>query len=161
ATAIAILIAWGAGRAAYDDIMLYGRALATDTLADPSAPPAFMRWLTGNADPEGRLPGPFGTTSYLVWWGSGSWPLWLASVPATMYLLVSPRSSPPRRLAAASMVSACLEVVLPGLYWQHYYLLPIAGVAITVAVCLTDAIHLLVRRIREGRMTARRIVQMI
>jgi 3-methyladenine DNA glycosylase/8-oxoguanine DNA glycosylase len=27
----------------------YGRALATDTLADSFAPPALVRWLTGNA----------------------------------------------------------------------------------------------------------------
>jgi 4-amino-4-deoxy-L-arabinose transferase-like glycosyltransferase len=148
AGAALILLAWGAGRAAYDDIMLYGRALATDTLADPFAPPALIRWLTGNADPQGRLPWPFGSTDYLVWWGSGSWPLWLASIPATIYLLVGPKTTMPRRLAAAWTISAFIEVVLPGLYWQHYYLLPIAGVAIVVAVCWTDALDQIARRPR-------------
>ena len=59
-----------AGAAAYDDIFHYGRALATDTLPEPNAPPGFIRWITGNADPTGRLPWPFGTTNYLVWWGT-------------------------------------------------------------------------------------------
>jgi len=140
AGAALVLLAWGAGRSAFDDILFYGRALATDTLADPFAPPALVRWLTGNADPRGRLPWPFGTTDYLVWWGTGSWPLWLAAIPATVYLLAGPRSTAPRRLAAAWTVSTCIQVALPGLYWQHYYLLPIAGVAVVVAVGLTDAL---------------------
>ncbi|HRK15422.1 MAG TPA: hypothetical protein PK490_14165, partial [Prosthecobacter sp.] len=42
------------------------------------APPFLVRWITGNADPDGELPPPFGTTDYLVWWGTGSWPLWVA-----------------------------------------------------------------------------------
>jgi hypothetical protein len=145
AGAVAVLIAWGAGRSAFDDIVVYGRALATDTLADPFAPPALVRWLTGNADPQGRLPWPFGTTDYLVWWGTGSWPLWLASIPATGYLLVGPKTTALRRLAAAWMVSACIQVVLPGLYWQHYYLLPIAGVAIVLTICFSDAFQLVAR----------------
>ncbi len=141
-----VLVAWGAGRSAYDDIILYGRGLATDTFADPFAPHSLVRWLTGNADPQGRLPWPFGTTDYLVWWGAGSWPLWLGSIPATVYLLVGPKTTIPRRLAGAWMVSACIQVVLPGLYWQHYYLLPVAGVAIVVAICLTDAFNQIARR---------------
>ncbi len=104
-----------------------------------------MRWLTGNADPQGRLPWPFGTTDYLVWWGTGSWPLWLAAIPAMLYLLVGSKTTAPRRLAAAWLVSACIQVALPGLYWQHYYLLPIAGVSIVVAVCLTDALRSIAR----------------
>src|SRR5262249_30208522 len=148
ATAVTVLVAGGAGVSADDDIVLFGRALATDTLADPSAPSAYIRWLNGNADPRGRLPPPVGDTDYLVWWGTGSWPRWLASAPATLYLLFSRRSSAPRRVVAASTVSACLQVVIPGLYWQHYYLLPIAGVAFTVALCLTDALNLVVRRVR-------------
>ena len=51
------------------------------------------------------------------------------------------RTTAPRRMAAAWLVSACIQVALPGLYWQHYYLLPIAGVAIVVAVCWTDALR--------------------
>src|SRR5262249_5451140 len=79
--AAGILAAQGAGQSAAEDIFRYGRALATDTLIDPNAPSALIRWVTGNADPAGRLPWPFGKTDYLVWWGCGSWPLFLASIP--------------------------------------------------------------------------------
>jgi len=139
AVAAAILIARGAARSAFEDIFRYGSALATDTLPDPNAPPVLIRWITGNADPAGHLPWPFGTTDYLVWWGSGSWPLWLVSIPALAYLLLSPRSTPERRLVAGWALAAWAQVALPGLYWQHYYLLPVAGVAITIAVCWADA----------------------
>ena len=40
-------------------------------------------------------------------------------------------------------------MTLPGLYWQHYYLLPIAGVAIGVAVCLTDAVAAIGQALRS------------
>jgi hypothetical protein len=133
-------VARGAGRSAYEDIVLQARALATDTLPEPNAPLPAIRWLTGNADPQGRLPWPFGTTDYLVWWGTGSWPLWLASVPALAYLAFAPRSDARRRLAAGWTVSAWLQVVLPGLYWQHYYLLPIPGVAIAIGVALAPLV---------------------
>ena len=89
AVAAAVLVAQGAGRDAFDDIFLYGPALATDTLREPGTPTAAIRWLTGNADPEGRLPWPFGTTDWLVWWGTASWPLWLASIPSLAYLLLA------------------------------------------------------------------------
>src|SRR5262249_21778916 len=106
---------------------------------DRNAPPAVFRWLTGNSDPAGRLPWPFGATSYLVWWGSGSLPLWVASIPALAYLMVSKRTTGERRLVAGWTGAAWAQVTLPGLYWQHYYLLPTAGTAIAVAVCLGDA----------------------
>ena len=104
-TAIAIaagsvLVAQGAAKDAFDDIFFYGRALATDTLPEPNAPLGIFRWLTGNADPLGRLPWPFGTTDYLVWWGAASWPLWLASIPALAYLFFGRGATPERRLVA-------------------------------------------------------------
>jgi 4-amino-4-deoxy-L-arabinose transferase-like glycosyltransferase len=140
AIAASILIVTGAGQPAFEDIFHYGRALATDTLPESNAPSSVIRWITGNADPKGRLPWPFGTTDYLVWWGTGSWPLWLASVPALGYFLLSSKTTPERRLVAFLTISAWAQVTLPGLYWQHYYLLPIAGVAMSVAVCWTDAL---------------------
>ena len=143
AAAATILIAQGAGRSAAVDIFQYGRALATDTLPEPNAPLAVLRPITGNADPAGRLPWPFGTTDYLVWWGCGSWPLWLVSIPALAYLLLHPRQTLERRLVAAWTLAAWAQVTLPGLYWPHYYLLPIAGTAIAVAVSLADAAMLL------------------
>ena len=135
----AILLGQGAGAAAYDDIFRYGRALATDTLPEPNAPHSVIRWITGNADPAGRLPWPFGVTDYLVWWGTASWPFWLASIPALAVLLLGPRKNPLRRLAAFWTLAAWAQVALPGLYWPHYYLLPVAGSAIAIAVCWADA----------------------
>ncbi len=145
AIASTIVVARGAGPAAYEDIVLQARALATDTLPEPNAPSAAFRWLTGNADPEGELPWPFGPTDYLVWWATGSWPVWLVSVPALIYLVFGAGSDARRRLAAGWTVAAWLQVALPGLYWQHYYLLPTPGVAIAVAVALADAIAALGR----------------
>ena len=103
-------------------------------------PAPAIRWLTGNADPKGQLPWPFGTTDYLVWWGTGSWPLWLASVPALAYLAFAAGSDARRRLVAGWTLAAWLQVALPGLYWQHYYLLPIPGVAIAVGVALASLV---------------------
>jgi 4-amino-4-deoxy-L-arabinose transferase-like glycosyltransferase len=135
-----VLIAQGAGPAAFEDIFRYGPALATDTLPEPNAPSAWVRWLTGNADPQGTLPWPFGSTDYLVWWGTGSWPLWLAGVLAMSALGLGRKSSPSRRIVAAWTASAILQIVLPGLYWPHYYLLPIPGLALVTAICAGDAV---------------------
>lgn len=136
--AVLVLAAQGAGAMAYEDIMLYGRALATDTLPDPNAPSSLIRWLTGNADPSGRLPWPFGSTKYLVWWATGSWPLWLAAVPCVGYSLFGRGGPAGRRLVGGWTLTAALQVTLPGLYWQHYYLLPAPGVALVVASALAD-----------------------
>jgi hypothetical protein len=150
AVATAIVVARGAARPAFEDIILAGRALATDTLPEPNAPPAAIRWLTGNADPRGRLPWPFGSTDYLVWWGTGSWPLWLASAPALAYLVLTPGTTTLRRLVAFWTLAAWAQVVLPGLYWQHYYLLPTPGVALAVAIAWADALAGLARALRSG-----------
>jgi hypothetical protein len=139
AIAASILAGQGAGAAAYDDIFHYGRALATDTLPEPNAPSGVIRWITGNADPAGRLPWPFGVTNYLVWWATASWPFWLASIPALATLLLGPRTNSLRRLVAFWTLAAWAQVALPGLYWPHYYLLPVAGSAIAIAVCWADA----------------------
>ena len=37
---------------------------------NPTLRRRFIRWITGNADPTGQLPWPFGTTDYLVWWAN-------------------------------------------------------------------------------------------
>jgi hypothetical protein len=148
-----ILIYQGAFDAAREDVFRYGPALATDTLPDPQAPAAWIRWLTGNADPSGRLPWPFGKTHHLVWWGSGSWPLWLASVPSIAHLLGNKSTTGPRRLVAIWTLAAWAEVILPGLYWQHYYMLPIAGVAIAVAICLADEAAIVGRMLERASST--------
>lgn len=143
-----VLIARGAGAAAFDDIFRYGPALATDTLPEPGAPSPWIRWLTGNADPTGKLPPPFGGTNYLVWWGTGSWPLWLVLPACLGHLTFAPTATAARRLVAAWTVAACVQVVLPGLYWQHYYLLPTPGIALAAAVTLADCLAGLRARFR-------------
>jgi 4-amino-4-deoxy-L-arabinose transferase-like glycosyltransferase len=135
-----VLLVQGAGWAAYEDIFQYGRALATDTLPESGAPSGLVRWLTGNADPSGRLPWPFGSTNYLVWWGTGSWPLWLVAVPSLAYLMIGRGTSAPRRLVSAWTIAGGMQVLLPGLYWQHYYLLPAPGIALVVAITLADCV---------------------
>jgi 4-amino-4-deoxy-L-arabinose transferase-like glycosyltransferase len=152
AVAGAVLVVQGAGASAYEDVLHYGRALATDTLPEPHQPSALIRWLTGNADPNGRLPWPFGSTNYLVWWGTGSWPLWLAAVPCAAMLLLGPGAATDDRLVAGWTVAAALQVILPGLYWQHYYLLPTPGVSLAVAAVLARALGGLIAGARgKGR----------
>ncbi len=138
--AAVVLAAQGAGRAAFEDVIVYGATMAAETPPEPHAPPGWVRLFTGNSDPSGRLPWPFGKTDYLVWWGSGTWPLWFASIPALAWLAFGPTSAAGRRLVAAWTLSAWVQVALPGLFWAHYYLLPMPGLALAVAVFLADAI---------------------
>ena len=151
------LVVQGASSDAYTDILRYGRALATDTLPEPGAPSALVRWLTGNADPSGTLPWPFGSTNYLVWWGTGSWPLWLAAIPCLIYFVLAPSSTAGRRLAAAWTIAAALQVVLPGLYWPHYYLLATPGIALVAAVSAGDCLAVLFGA-RRGKTRPRTLV---
>ncbi|HMB04558.1 MAG TPA: hypothetical protein VKP69_12565, partial [Isosphaeraceae bacterium] len=137
--AVLALVARGAGPAAYEDIFRYGSALATEMPPEPHAPPFLVRWITGNADPSGELPPPFGRTTYLVWWARGSWPLWLSALPALLRLGLAPGTTPARRLVAAWTLSAWVQVALPRLFWPHYYLLPVPGLAIAAAVFLAEA----------------------
>ena len=137
-----ILIVQGAGPQAFEDIFRYGKALATDTPAPPNSPSKWLRWFTGNADPEGMLPWPFGRTNYLVWWGTGSWPFWVAAMPGIGWLIWKKGNDAKRRLVAAWTLCAWVQVALPGLFWAHYYLLPVPGLAVVVAVFLGDMIDL-------------------
>ncbi len=151
AVAAGVLAAQGALPAAINDVFRYGRALATDTPAQPGAPLFLIRWVTGNADPQGHLPPPFGKTRYLVWWGSGTWPLWVVSVPALVWLFRKPAESS-RQLAAWWTLTAWVQVAMPRLFWAHYYLLPTPGLAVAVAVLLADA----ARAVRSGQMRVRK-----
>ncbi|MEO6811390.1 MAG: glycosyltransferase family 39 protein [Isosphaeraceae bacterium] len=139
--AVAVLIAQGAGPSAFDDIIRFGGALVTETPPAPNQPPFFVRWLTGNADPNsGEVPWPFGKTDWLVWWGAGTWPIWLLGVAGLARLVLRPTDGP-RLLTAAWTASAWAQVAMPGLFWQHYYLLPTPGLALAVAVLLADAVE--------------------
>ncbi len=132
-----VLVAQGAGRDAIADVVGYGSALATIKVPDPGAPSLWVRWLTGNADPTGHLPPPFGRTNYLVWWGTGSWPIWLVAVPAIGLALARGRSAR-ERIIALWTIAAAVQVILPGLFWQHYYLLPTPGLALVVGLAAWD-----------------------
>ena len=142
AAAILALAIQGALGAAYEDAIRYGAALATDAPAAPNAPRSLIRLVVGNSDPrDGSLPWPFGSTDYVRWWGAGTWPLWLASllgVPS----LVAGGGVRGRRLAAAWLASSWAQVAAPGLYWQHYYLLPLPGAALAVGVALGAGIEM-------------------
>jgi 4-amino-4-deoxy-L-arabinose transferase-like glycosyltransferase len=138
---VVIVVLWlqGAGSAAFDDIVIYGSALTTIKVPGPHSPPKLVRWFAGNADPEGVLPPPFGRTRYLVWWGSGSWPVWIAAVPAVVWLLTGLGAGRTGRLVGAWTLSSWLQVAIPGLFWAHYYLLPTPGLALVVAVATVSA----------------------
>ncbi|WP_169976631.1 ArnT family glycosyltransferase [Tautonia rosea] len=136
---VAILFARGVAGDAYDDIILAGRALATDVPPELNAPSPLIRWMTGNADPKGELPPPFGSTKYLVWWGQGSWPIWLVAVPSLIGLAIR-RPSIGRWVLVGWTISALVQVVAPRLYWAHYYLLPTPGLAMLVGVTLGDLV---------------------
>jgi 4-amino-4-deoxy-L-arabinose transferase-like glycosyltransferase len=148
--ALVVLALQGALPAAIADIVVYGGALAADTPADPGSPPFLLRWVTGNADPAGRLPWPFGATDYLVWWGTGSWPAWVAGVPGVAWLLVRRSGQPAARLTGLWTLAAWVQVAMPGLFWAHYYLLPTPGLAIAVGVLAGEALAG-VRGARAGR----------
>lgn len=151
AAAVSVLVLQGAGRAAFDDIVRYGGALATDTPDDPKEYPFFVRWIVGNTDPNGLLPWPFGKTLGRAWWAAGSWPLWAVSLPAMLALGLF-RGDGARRLVAGWLVAAWVAVAMPRLFWQHYYLVPLPGVAVVVAVAAGDAL----RTVRESWSTDRR-----
>ncbi|MDB5349551.1 MAG: hypothetical protein JWN86_798 [Planctomycetota bacterium] len=149
AMAVSVLVLQGAGRAAFEDIVRYGGALATVTPRDPKEYPFFVRWLVGNTDPNGLLPWPFGATRGRAWWAAGSWPIWAVSVPSLIWSGLANRGE--RRLVAAWTLAAWVAVALPGLFWQHYYLVPLPGVAVLVAVTFADSLRAIVSRPRLSR----------
>ena len=138
--AAGVLTAQGAGREAFEDVVIYGSTMAAETPADPNAPPGWVRWITGNADPSGRLPWPFGRTNYLVWWGTGTWPLWLAGVPALAWLVFGPASTAPSTTGRRVDPLGLGPGGAPGSLLAHYYLLPVPGIALAVAVFLADVL---------------------
>ena len=139
--AAAVLVAQGAGYAAFRAIFEYGAAMARDVPPEPGQPSHWVRWWTGNADPSGKLPPPFGATNYLVWWGWGTWPLWVACVAALPWLFIAedPRRAG-RRLLVAWALALVVETISPRLYWPHYYMLPLPAFSAAVAIVAVDAI---------------------
>lgn len=137
AVAMGVLLIQSAGAAAYEDIVRYGGAMATDTPADPLQYSFFVRGIVGNTDPQGILPWPFGKTQGRAWWAAGCWPLWGVSLVATGWAVASRRSL--LRLAGWWTIAAWVEVAMPRLFWQHYYLVPLPGVAIVVGSLFQSA----------------------
>ena len=123
----------------------------TAVLSRPTPYPSpTPRWVSSAGSratpiPKGSFPGHLERRITSCGGEAASWPLWLVSIPALAYLLLAPHATPQRRLVAAWTLAAWAQVTLPGLYWPHYYLLPIAGAAITVAVCWADAASVLGR----------------
>ncbi len=131
--AMVVLLMQGALADGLRDFVGYGLALARETPPEPGQPSRLVRWITGNADPRGVLPLPFGKTDYLVWWGTGSWPLWLMAVPGLVAMLAArDERKGTARLVALWSLAAWVEVGGSGLFWQHYYLLPTPGIALVV-----------------------------
>ena len=137
AVAVGVLVIQGGGAAAYEDIVRYGGAMATDTPADPLQHSFLVRWIVGNTDPQGLLPWPFGRTLGRAWWAAGCWPLWVVSVVAMGWAVASRRAL--LHLAGWWTIAAWVEVAMPRLFWQHYYLLPLPGVAIVVGSLFESA----------------------
>ncbi len=139
AVVVGVLLIQGAGAAAYEDIVRYGGAMATDTPADPLQYSFLVRWIVGNTDPQGILPWPFGKTQGRAWWAAGCWPLWGASLVATGWAVASRGAL--LRIAGWWTIAAWVEVAMPRLFWQHYYLLPLPGVAIVVGSLFESAVR--------------------
>ena len=143
ALAVGVLWLQGAGPAAFEDIVTLWLGAGDDQgRPTPIAPSKLVRWFDGQRRPRGQAPPAVRPDDdYLVWWGTGSWPLWLAAVPATAWLLLGRRADVvSRRLVGRPGRSRPgSRSLLPGLFWQHYYLLPTPGVALAVAVALADA----------------------
>jgi 4-amino-4-deoxy-L-arabinose transferase-like glycosyltransferase len=141
-SAAAVLVAQGAGPAAFENIFVAGTALVTDTPPPPHAPPLWTRWLTGNSDPRnGSLPPPFGKTDWLVWWGTGSWPLWIPAAAALPWCWWV-RPTPARRALVMWTLSSLVQLVAPRQFWAHYYLLPTPGIAVLVSLLVVDLTQL-------------------
>jgi 4-amino-4-deoxy-L-arabinose transferase-like glycosyltransferase len=150
--AAAVLVAQGAAADAWECVVVAGASLVADTPNPRNAPPLLTRWVTGNSDPrDGSLPWPFGQTDWLVWWGAGSWPLWLAGAVGVLAML-GRRADGARRIVAVWMIAAWVQVALPRQFWAHYYLLPTPGVALAVGVLIVDALD----RIRGDASSGRR-----
>lgn len=151
----AITAAWllsqGTIALAFDDIVRFGGALATDTLPEPNAPSRWIRWFTGNSAPDGALPPPFGSSDYVAWWGAGTWPFWVASALATFTLLAG-KWTLPRVSMLAWLVLSWLQVLMPGLYWAHYYLLPMPAASLIIAVGLDQLGTEAAESSRKGRL---------
>src|SRR5262245_32284989 len=85
-----------------------------------------------------------------VWWGSGSWPLLILASGAFAGLAFAGRVGM-LWLVVASIVASFAEIFWTGLYWQHYYLMPMPCLAIVARAGAGELIERVGRRITERR----------
>ncbi len=81
-------------------------------------------------------------------------PLWLAAIPATLWLLwviFSRHERHPLASLALLIIAGYIAVCLPGRAWPHYYYLMIPPLCIVVAVSLSHAIESIIRAINMSR----------
>jgi 4-amino-4-deoxy-L-arabinose transferase-like glycosyltransferase len=136
---VVVLAVQGALPDAYHDCVRYAAFQAAEAPRSVEAPPYLVRWIVGEIDErDGRLPWPFGDSDRVRWWGAGLWPIWLA-LPLALAVLALVRPSGPRRLVVAWTLSAAVQVALPGLFWQHYYLLLAPGAALAYGALTGEA----------------------
>lgn len=155
-TALGVLFFQGVLSEGIDHFVTWAAALARETPPDAHAPSHWIRWFTGNSDPRnGHLPWPFGKTEWLVWWGAGAWPLWAGALPSLVYL-GSSKGAASRKIVAVWTFCTFLEILPSGLYWQHYYLLAVPGLAICFAVMLSEGLFGIVEVLkRDDRFIAK------
>jgi 4-amino-4-deoxy-L-arabinose transferase-like glycosyltransferase len=63
----------------------------------------------------------------------------LASVPCLAWMMTR-RDSAEMRIVALWTIVTLAEVAAPGLFWPHYYMLPLPGLALCVGTCLAVAL---------------------
>jgi 4-amino-4-deoxy-L-arabinose transferase-like glycosyltransferase len=85
-----------------------------------------------------------------VWWAGGTWPLWIMGLVGVA--VAWPRPGDVRRLVIGCTAVTLLAVSWPGLFWQHYYMLLLPGLAILAALS-TEPIGAVVRQ-ATGALTA-------
>ena len=66
-------------------------------------------------------------------------------MPSLAWLAIGNRSGP-RLLLVAWTLSAWVQVALPGLFWAHYYLLPLPGIALAVSIACAEAFRSIGKR---------------
>lgn len=103
-------------------LAFYGPGMAAET-QDAGIVSRLATFVTGRADDR--------------WWGTGTWPLLLAGAMAFIANLTTGRRKP--TVLAATWLSFCaLEVFLPGLHWQHYYMLLLPGLCLLASSLLAN-----------------------
>ncbi len=114
AACLALCAAQGVAREFLDAVFVYGPALAADA-AHASGAARLILLITGN---EG-----------VGWWGKGLAPL-LAMDGVALASWAVRREHGALPLVVAWTMASFAEVLLPGMFWQHYYILVVPGLVL-------------------------------